>query len=284
MFCSKCGKQLADDAAFCVACGARVNESPVTVENEEPVTYDSQTLQNTETVNEEPQVCVPQNNVSGDFTSQNCDVHPITEMNQPVETSKKGNVWYILAIVFGALSFIPLLSFVFLLPAIVFAIVGLCKNKGTKKVLKIVSSVVVALSLVVNILMSALIIELVGEMLDSDSDDDDYSPSYNTVTLYSAYSDTGCSSPYASYGVDYISVDTNPYNYDSDSTNASKYAATALSKIQALNSKFGFPSYVYEDMIGTRALDGRQSYVGTNFSASWRYHPDSGLEVMYTEN
>ena len=61
-------------------------------------------------------------------------------------------------------------------------------------------------------------------------------------------------------------------------------SSTALSKIKAINSTLGFPEYVYDDMMSTRALDGKQTYTGKRFSASRRYHPDSGLEVTYTEN
>lgn len=104
------------------------------------------------------------------------------------------------------------------------------------------------------------------------------------ITLSSVYYDNDCESPYATLGASYITIDTNPYNYDSDSSSSTKYASAALSKIQALNSDFGFPDYVYQDMISTRALDGKQSYTGSRFSAQWTYHPDNGLEVRYIAN
>jgi len=104
------------------------------------------------------------------------------------------------------------------------------------------------------------------------------------ITLMDAYIANNCMSPYATFGGSYIKIDTNPYDADGDSSNASTYASKALSAIIGINSTLGFPSYVYQDMIGTRALDGRQTYTGGRFSASWRYHPDSGLEVMYTQN
>jgi hypothetical protein len=33
----------------------------------------------------------------------------------------------------------------------------------------------------------------------------------------------------------------------------------------------------------TRALDGRQSETWEDFSASWTYHPDNGLDVLIRE-
>ena len=82
-------------------------------------------------------------------------------------------------------------------------------------------------------------------------------------------------------GTDYLSIDTNPYDYDSDSSSSTTYLLSATYAIQRVNSKLGLPSYLYDEMIETRAIDGRQSYSGTKVNVSWRYHPDSGLEVRY---
>lgn len=40
------------------------------------------------------------------------------------------------------------------------------------------------------------------------------------------------------------------------------------------------PSYVQAEMQTTRALDGRQSQSWGIFEASWKYHPDDGLDVI----
>ena len=118
---------------------------------------------------------------------------------------------------------------------------------------------------------------------DSNNNDNSSNKSEPVVTLSSAYYSCGCEYPYASLGDSYITVDTNPYDYDSESSSSTKYASSALSAIQKLNSEFGFPSYVYEDMKTTRALDGRQNYSNSNFTVAWTYHPDSGLEVRYAK-
>lgn len=103
-------------------------------------------------------------------------------------------------------------------------------------------------------------------------------------SFYTVYYECGCNYPWADCGADYLSIDTNPYNYDSDSYSATTYASVALSAIRSVNSKLGLPSYLYDEMLETRALDGRQSYSGTKVSVTWRYHPDTGLEVRYTKN
>jgi hypothetical protein len=43
------------------------------------------------------------------------------------------------------------------------------------------------------------------------------------------------------------------------------------------------PDYVRSQMSQTRALDGTQHGSWGNISASWTYHPDSGLDVVLTE-
>jgi len=40
------------------------------------------------------------------------------------------------------------------------------------------------------------------------------------------------------------------------------------------------PQYVFDHMAATRALDGRQSDSWGDFTASWSYHPDQGLDVI----
>lgn len=103
-------------------------------------------------------------------------------------------------------------------------------------------------------------------------------------SFYTIYSECNCEYPWADCGADYLSVDTNPYDYDSDSYSATIYMSDALSAIRSINSKLGLPSYLYNEMMETRALDGRQTYSSAKVSVAWRYHPDSGLEVRYTKN
>jgi len=43
------------------------------------------------------------------------------------------------------------------------------------------------------------------------------------------------------------------------------------------------PDSVLADIDQTRALDGRQEASWGSYSAVWRYHPDSGLELILTQ-
>ncbi len=105
----------------------------------------------------------------------------------------------------------------------------------------------------------------------------------NRSNFIAIYIECNCSSPWAKYGTDYLSIDTNPYDYDSDLSGSTTYQTKALTAIRLVNNELDLPSYLYQDMLETRALDGKQSYSGTKVDVSWRYHPDSGLEVRYTK-
>lgn len=54
----------------------------------------------------------------------------------------------------------------------------------------------------------------------------------------------------------------------------------AWSDIECALKAVNVPDYVREQMGSTRALDGTQRESWDNFSASWSYHPDSGMNVV----
>lgn len=101
--------------------------------------------------------------------------------------------------------------------------------------------------------------------------------------LDTAYNLSSCDSPWAEIGSDdsYLKIDTNPYNYDSDSTQSTAYLSLASTAIKSINTYLGFSGAVYEKMLSTSSLDGRQTQSNDNYSVSWKYHPDNGLEVIY---
>jgi hypothetical protein len=98
----------------------------------------------------------------------------------------------------------------------------------------------------------------------------------------------------------YMIVDTNPADWDNDlfyedcdrdGLNADYYELLdcgakkeSYAAIEDINSELGFSSSVYMKMGQTRALDGRVTESNDNYSISWTYHPDNGLEVMYELN
>ena len=79
----------------------------------------------------------------------------------------------------------------------------------------------------------------------------------------------------------YLMIDTNPFNYKGGD---SSLIETGLDHIETLNKALGLPDWLYEEMLKTRALDGRQKESFDNVTVTWSYHPDQGMEVIYRTN
>ena len=103
------------------------------------------------------------------------------------------------------------------------------------------------------------------------------SKSPNFKKLYDEY----CLSTWASVGSDgsYLYVDTNPFDEDD---NGNDYPA-AFTAIRNINNELKLPDSLINDMANTTGLDGKQfeEFSDAGVSVSWKYHPDSGLEVTY---
>ena len=106
----------------------------------------------------------------------------------------------------------------------------------------------------------------------------------NNVNIYfrEIYNECDCSYPWASYDNDYLFIDSNPYNYDSDSFIGTMYLDEALAAIKKIHAALNLPSYLYSEMGETRGLDGTRAYTGKKDNVTWRYSPSTGLEVRYT--
>jgi len=73
----------------------------------------------------------------------------------------------------------------------------------------------------------------------------------------------------------YMKIDTNP--------NKIKGAMDpeAVTEIEVIHEKLGFPKSLEQKMRSTRALDGKQTDENDNYKVNWSYHPNRGLEVLY---
>lgn len=85
---------------------------------------------------------------------------------------------------------------------------------------------------------------------------------------------------------DYFTIDTYPDYLESlDAIEAAvlapKHQADALEAIKYANEELGFNSFLFDKMLETTALMGRQSEENDKYIVSWTYHPDDGLEVTY---
>ena len=73
-----------------------------------------------------------------------------------------------------------------------------------------------------------------------------------------------------------MTIDTNP-------DDSPDYIETiAYSRIKEVNKKLGFTENVYRSMGNTKAADGERYSTFQKYMVKWTYHPDRGLEVVYT--
>ena len=104
----------------------------------------------------------------------------------------------------------------------------------------------------------------------------------NSVDFNKIYDDY-CNYSWAELGSDnsYLSIDTNPYDYDDKPL----YYSEAYYAIEKINSHLGLPNSLFKDMGSTSALNGKQTrtYSDKNLMVTWSYHPDQGLEVTYSK-
>lgn len=92
----------------------------------------------------------------------------------------------------------------------------------------------------------------------------------------------GSDTKYAKLGYDKMSltIDTNP----DDAKYTNKYEDDAIAAIQAINLYLELPASLLDKMSSTRALDGTQTQNCGTYTATWNYHPNSGLKVIYEVN
>lgn len=74
----------------------------------------------------------------------------------------------------------------------------------------------------------------------------------------------------------YLQVDTNPYDIDD------YYNATYLEIMKSAITALKLPDYIYQRMLKTTAMQGRQEVTANGITVSWTYHPNKGLEAMFT--
>lgn len=96
-------------------------------------------------------------------------------------------------------------------------------------------------------------------------------------SLKRAY-DNYCSPHYSELSPDgnCLMIDTNPNDSKSSSLNE-----PVLRSVAKVNRFLGFPYDVYNEMEHTSSLDGVRRETNENFTVSWTYHPNKGLEVTY---
>lgn len=73
----------------------------------------------------------------------------------------------------------------------------------------------------------------------------------------------------------YVFIDTNPLDREDE------FSLEAYELIEAFSKDLGFPQSFMEKVGRTRAMDGIQKHDIDGVSASWSYHPDKGMEMLF---
>lgn len=68
---------------------------------------------------------------------------------------------------------------------------------------------------------------------------------------------------------------------DESCLTAQNSSSIGIDGIFMMNVKLGFSEALNNKMSTTRAIDGTQNDENDKFKVSWKYHPDSGLQVIY---
>ena len=100
-----------------------------------------------------------------------------------------------------------------------------------------------------------------------------HSPKHNFNNLDKKYTTTGCT---ISKDGKTMVLDTNPTDTENGDL---KIVYTAIAEV---NKKLGFSDAVLQKMSATRAIDGLLEETSGNITVSWMYHPDRGLEAIYS--
>lgn len=98
---------------------------------------------------------------------------------------------------------------------------------------------------------------------------------------FQALYDEYCSSPWAKVASDgsYLAIDTNPSDTESGKFT---YLLDANQAIEDINKALGFKESLLEEMNHTNSLMGVRTETDNGVKVTWRFHPDSGLEVTYS--
>lgn len=260
MFCKKCGERIEDTADYCLKCGTKQTEE-LKDETTKP-TVDYTTKINTDKIADIIQKCCLAGILTGTFGAEIFFFLTVI-----------GLIFYGKVFLYQGDDYTKVLTTV----SIVLMLIGLCSiiakcvfNFALKKGSSPTSA---ANRILICVLCVACIAFPVWGFVDCG----------NINVFAEAYEKCDCHYPWAEYGDDYLKIDSNPYDYDSDRTMATLYIIDATNGIKAVNAYFGLPTYLYDDIMSTRALDGKQTFSGDKVNVSWRYHPDQGIEVTYSK-
>lgn len=90
------------------------------------------------------------------------------------------------------------------------------------------------------------------------------------------------------FNEDFSSISSEPWCDITDDNSCMEIIAKdhnieALIAIKSANEELGFNDSLYVKMENTSSLDGMQTEENNKIEVSWKFHPDTGLQVIYAK-
>lgn len=142
---------------------------------------------------------------------------------------------------------------------------GAPQKNARKKKKKIMAAIIAGVS-VLSVCLIAVIVIVIVSVTSGGSQD--FNKMYGNIALndWCDIAEDGS----------WIAIDTNPLDIDDYNDMAAYYA------IQEINNDLGFPDSLWQKMESSSALNGQQSDTTDKYEVTWFYHPDRGMEVLYS--
>lgn len=144
-----------------------------------------------------------------------------------------------------------------------------CGNKNKKINKKVIIGIGIVLMLLVGIIVFILLSDSNGETIVKEDYSKKLRRTYANKCGYSSLCELSADNKS-------LTVDSNPYDWDDYSN------PDAFEIIQNINYELGFNDSLYDRMLSTRALDGTQSEENEHYKVTWTYHPDKGIDIVYS--
>jgi hypothetical protein len=78
-----------------------------------------------------------------------------------------------------------------------------------------------------------------------------------------------------------VSVSDNGTTISVDTMGDSEYSGASYSDLVCVIDAVGTPSYINDNIMSVRAIDGRQSDEFNGIVVSYSFHPDNGMDIVF---
>ena len=81
-----------------------------------------------------------------------------------------------------------------------------------------------------------------------------------------------------------VSVSDEGKTISVDTMGEEEYSGASYGDLVCIINAVGTPTYIYDGIMSVRAMDGRQTQEFDDFTVSYSYHPDHGMDIVFHKN